>query len=160
MALFGMSRRKVFETGGFILAGSALLAGVEGASAQASDQSADAAVVRRWYKSWETRDWDTTGAFLTDDFTFTSPTPDDHISKAAFKKNCWETQIDFIKSFNLELLMAQGDDVLVKYLCHVKGGKSFRNVEYLRLRNRQIASIECYFGGQMTYPSSVASKKT
>jgi ketosteroid isomerase-like protein len=159
MALFGMSRRKVFETGGFILAGSALLAGVEGASAQASDQSTNAAVVRKWYKSWETRDWDTTGAFLTDDFTFTSPTPDDHISKAAFKKNCWETQIDFIKSFDLELLMAQGDDVLAKYLCHVKGGKSFRNVEYHRLRNQQIASIECYFGGQMTYPSSVASQK-
>ena len=24
---------------------------------------------------------------MTEDFTFTSPTPDDHISKAAFKKN-------------------------------------------------------------------------
>jgi ketosteroid isomerase-like protein len=160
MALFGMSRRKIFETGGFILAGSAVLAGAEGASAQASDPPANAAVVRKWYKSWETKDWDVTGTFLTDDFTFTSPTPDDHISKVAFKKNCWETQIDFIKSFDMELLMAQGDDVLVKYLCHIKGGKSFRNVEYHRLRNQRIASIECYFGGQMTYPSSVASQKT
>jgi ketosteroid isomerase-like protein len=155
-----MSRRKVFETGGFILAGSTVLAGVESAPAQAGDQPVNATVVRNWYKSWQTRDWDATGAFLTNDFTFTSPTPDDHISKAAFKKNCWETQIDFIEAFDLELLMAQGDDVLVKYLCHVKGGKSFRNVEYLRLRNQQIASIECYFGGQMTYPSSVASQKT
>lgn len=159
MALFGMSRRRVFKTGGFVLAGSALPAAVGDASAGPSDRSPAAAVVRKWYKSWETRDWDATGAFLTDDFTFTSPTPDDHISKAAFKKNCWETQIDFIQSFDLELLMTHGDDALAKYLCHVKGGKSFRNVEYLRLRNRQIASIECYFGGQMTYPSSVASQK-
>jgi ketosteroid isomerase-like protein len=158
MMAFGMSRRKVFETGGFFLAGSALLAGVEGTPARARDQSTNELVVRKWYKSWEARDWDVTGAFLTDDFTFTSPTPDDHISKAAFKKNCWETQIDFIKSFDLELLMAQGDNVLVKYLCHLKNGKSFRNVEYHRLRNQQIASLECYFGGQMTYPSSVASK--
>lgn len=158
MTVFEISRRKVFETGGVILAGSALLTGVEGA--RASDQSPNELVVRKWYKSWEARNWDVTGAFLTDDFTFTSPTPDDHISKAAFKKNCWETQIDFIKSCDLELLMAQGDDVLVKYLCHLKNGKSFRNVEYHRLRNQQIASLECYFGGQMTYPSSVAAQKT
>jgi len=158
MTVFGVSRRKILETGGFVLAGSALLAGVEGVRARASDQSTNELVIRKWYKSWETRDWDVTGAFLTDDFTFTSPTPDDHISKAAFKKNCWETQIDFIKSFDLELLMVQGDNVLVKYLCHLKNGKFFRNVEYHRLRNQQIASLECYFGGQMTYPSSVASK--
>jgi len=160
MTVFGMSRRKVFETGSFILAGSALLAGVEGSPAKAGAPSANELVVRKWYKSWETRGWGVTGAFLTDDFTFTSPTPDDHISKAAFKKNCWETQVDFIKSFDLELLMAQGDDVLVKYLCHVKDGKSFRNVEYHRLRNQRMAAIECYFGGHMTYPSSVASQKT
>ena len=158
MTVFGMSRRKVFEAGGFILAGSALAVNIDIAPARASDHSHNELLVRKWFKSWETKDWDVTGAFLTDDFTFTSPTPDDHISKAAFKKNCWETQIDFIKSFDLELVMAQGDDVLVKYLCHLKNGKSFRNIEYHRLRARRIASIECYFGGQMTYPSSVASK--
>jgi len=40
------------------------------------------------------------GAFhmlLADNFTFTSAAGDDHISKSAFKTQCWDTQVDFIK---------------------------------------------------------------
>ena len=102
------------------------------------------------------KDWGPYNEILADDFTFTSPTPDDHISKAAFKKNCWETQVNFIKDFDLELVTVKGDDVLVKYLCHTQNGKSFRNVEYLRIREGKIATLECYFGGNMTFPSSVS----
>jgi hypothetical protein len=44
----------------------------------------------------------------------------------------------------------------VKYLCHTKNGKSFRNVEYLRIKNGQLESIECYF--RSTIQLSVSSK--
>jgi hypothetical protein len=45
----------------------------------------------------------------------------------------------------------------VKYLCHTKNGKSFRNVEYLRIKNGQLESIECYFGAQSSFPSAVST---
>ena len=45
----------------------------------------------------------------------------------------------------------------MKYLCHTKNGKSFRNVEYLRIKNGRLESIECYFGAQSSFPSAVST---
>jgi ketosteroid isomerase-like protein len=152
MSSAGMSRRTMFGAGTAVLAGAALLAESENALAAPNE-----AIVREWYRAWDnTKNWDQADALSTADFTFTSPNDDDHISKAVFKKRCWDTQIAFIKTFDLELVMAQGDDVLVKYTCHTANGKSFSNVEYFRMRNGQIASLRCFFGGKMTYPSSVS----
>jgi len=151
-----VSRRNVFEVATGAVAGAALL--LEASAAQGMTMSANEKLIRKWYGLWvtEKKDWGPYNEILADDFTFTSPTPDDHISKAAFKKNCWETQVNFIKDFDLELVTVKGDDVLVKYLCHTQNGKSFRNVEYLRIREGKIATLECYFGGNMTFPSSVS----
>ena len=96
---------------------------------------------------------------MAGDFTFTSPV-DDHISKSAYKKGCWDTQIAFVDKFDLELVTVEGNEALVKYLCHTKNGKSFRNVEYFRLSNQRIEALECYFGGNLTYPSAVSSQKS
>ena len=49
------------------------------------------------------------------------------------------------------------DDAFVKYLCHTKNGKSFRNVEYFRIKNGKLQSIECYFGAQSSFPSAVST---
>jgi ketosteroid isomerase-like protein len=151
-----VSRRSMFEVATGALAGAALL--LEPSGAQGATMSENEKLIRRWYGLWATekKDWRPYDAILADDFTFTSPAPDDHISKAAFKTNCWETQVNFIQQFDLELVTVKGDDVLAKYLCHTQNGKSFRNVEYFRLRDQKIATLECYFGGHMTYPSSVS----
>jgi ketosteroid isomerase-like protein len=150
-----MSRRTMF--GSATLTGVALLA--DGGEAHAAlTGSSSEAVVRAWYGAWEKKDWDQANALSTDDFNFTSPNDDDHISKAEFKKNCWDTQIAFIKAFDLELVMAKDDDVLVKYTCQTMNGKTFSNVEYFRVRDRQVASLRCFFGGKMTYPSSVSAQ--
>jgi len=157
MSASEVSRR---EVGTGVLLGTALLLDASGANA--STVSANEALIRKWYGLWDTekKDWGPYDEILADDFTFTSPTPDDHISKAAFKKNCWETQVNFIKAFDLELVTAKGDEVLAKYLCHTQNGKSFRNVEYFRLRDGKITALECYFGGHMSFPSSVSAQKT
>jgi ketosteroid isomerase-like protein len=154
------SRRNLFAVGAGAVAGTVLL--LETSGAHASTMSANEALIRRWYGLWKTekKDWGPYDKILADDFTFTSPTPDDHISKAAFKKNCWETQVNFIQDFDLELVTAKGDEVFAKYLCHTQNGKSFRNVEYFRLRDGKIAALECYFGGNMSFPSSVSAQKT
>ena len=157
MSASAMSRRSVFGVG--VLAGTALL--TEAARASDGDASANEAVIRKWYKAWEKKDmdWGPFDALLADDFTFSSTDGNDHISKAAFKKNCWETQIGFLKAFDLELVAVKNDEALVKYLGHTMNGKSFRNVEFLRVRNQRIETIECYFGGKLTYPSAVSSQK-
>jgi len=159
MSASAVSRRTLFEAGTGLLAGTALL--LETSGAHAATMSATEKVLRKWYGLWvtEKKDWGPYDALMADDYTFTSPTPDDHISKAAFKKNCWETQVNYIQSFDLELVAVKGDEALVKYLCGTQNGKSFRNVEYFRLRDGKIATHECYFGGHMTFPSSVSAQK-
>ena len=114
-------------------------------------------LVRKWYAAWEQKDWGPLDILLADNFTFTSPNGDDHIGKSTFKARCWETQINFIKGFDLEQIATGTDDAFVKYLCHTKNGKSFRNVEYLRIKNGQLESIECYFGAQSSFPSAVST---
>ena len=42
-------------------------------------------VVRKWYASWEKKDWGPVDSLLADNFTFTSAAGDDHISKSTFK---------------------------------------------------------------------------
>ena len=155
MSAFGVSRRKMFEAGGIALAGTALLTAAGPVLAGGSDKGAAA---RTYYKDWEKKDWGPFDAILADNFTFTSPL-DDHISKADFKKRCWDTQIDYIEKFDIELLVAQGDDVMVQYLCHTKNGKSFRNIERHVVRNQRIESIQCFFGGDSTFASAVATGK-
>ena len=46
----------------------------------------------------------------------------------------WETQIDFIKHFDLERITAGTEDAFLKYLCHTKDGKSFRTRNISELR--------------------------
>ena len=149
-----VSRRTMVGVG---LAGAAVLA--ESQTASAAVGGRNEMVVRAWYRTWvESKDWNEADALTTDDFNFTSPNNDDHISKAVFKKRCWDTQIGFIKAFEPELVLAHGDDVLVKYTCHTMNGKSFQNVEWFRLRDHKIASLQCFFGGNMTFPSSVSAQ--
>jgi ketosteroid isomerase-like protein len=154
------SRRTLFAAGSGALAAAALVSEAEGAHAAESATSRNEMVLRKWYGLWATTkdDWGPFDAILADDFTFTSPAPDDHISKAAFKKKCWEPNIKLTKGFDLELVMAKGDQVFVQYLGHTTGGNTFPNVELHRLRDGRIVSTRCYFGANMSFPSAVDSK--
>ncbi len=149
-----VSRRNLLATGTcalFVAAGSA------SASPMVEQNLTNEEIVRRWYAAWETKDLGTFDFLLADDFTFSSAAGDDHISKSTFKTQCWDTQVDFIERFDLERIAIGGDDAFVKYLCHTKNGKSFRNVEYLRIKNAKLESIECYFGAQSSFPSAVSA---
>jgi ketosteroid isomerase-like protein len=151
-----VSRRNLFALGGLALAGASGISRPAGARAETARGMATEEIVRRWYKAWEQKDWGPVDVLLAENFTFTSAAGDDHISKSAFKKQCWETQINFIDHFEIERVFGQGNEVFVKYLCRTRNGKSFRNVEYVRVRNDKVESIECYFGGQSTFPSAVS----
>ena len=77
--------------------------------------------------------------------------------KADFKKTCRDTQIEHIKGFDLELVLAKGDFVTVRWLCHTTNGKAFRDVEIHRLRDLKIAALECYSAGPAGFPTAVES---
>ena len=56
-------------------------------------------------------------------------------------------------------MFGAGDEAFGKYLCRTKGGKAFRNVEYLRLKDGKVEAIECYFGGA-GFPSAANASHT
>jgi hypothetical protein len=159
MARIGVSRRKALEAGACALVGAAAFSVTASTRAEASRSATAEEIVRKWYKTWEVekKDWRPFDVMLADDFTFSSAAGDDHISKSAFKTNCWDTQINFIGQFDLERVVASDNEAFAKYLCHTKNGKSFRNVEYFRLKDGKVEAIECYFGGKDTFPSAVSS---
>jgi ketosteroid isomerase-like protein len=156
MTSIAVSRRNLLAAGGCALVGAVTLTGPARASASGGRNLANEEIVRKWYAAWGNKDLDTFNALLADDFTFTSAAGDDHISRSAFKTQCWDTQVDFIAGFELERIATGTDDAFVKYLCRTKNGKSLRNVEYLRIRNGKLESIECYFGAQSSFPSAVS----
>jgi ketosteroid isomerase-like protein len=155
MTRIGVSRRKALELGACALAGAAGLLVTPGARAGTEPNTTYEEIVRSWYKAWEKKDQRQFEALMADNFTFTSAAGDDHISKSAFKTQCWDTQISFIDRFDLERVFGSGNEAFVKYLCHTTNGKSFRNVEYLRIREGKVEAIECYFGGA-GYPSAAS----
>ena len=156
MTRMTVSRRKLLAEA-CVLVGAVALPGPEKARALGERNLTNEQVVRRWYAAWEKKDWGPVDSLLADDFNFTSAAGDDHISKSTFKTRCWETQINFIGHFDLEQIATGAEDAFVKYLCHTKDGKSFRNVEYLRIKDGKLHSIECYFGAQSSFPSAVST---
>ena len=83
-------------------------------------------------------------ALLAPEFRFTSPY-DDGIDRAAFFARCWPNG-DRISGFEIERITADNDGAFITYFCTVKEGTSFRNTEYLTVRNEQITSTTVYFG--------------
>ena len=157
MTRMRISRRDLLATGACSLAGAITPPGLAGANAFGGHDLTNEEIIRNWYMAWEMKDFATFNALLADSFTFSSANGDDHISKSAFKTQCWDTQVDFIAHFELERVNTGAEDAFVKYLCHTKNGKSFRNVEYLRIKNGKLESIECYFGAQSSFPSAVST---
>jgi len=154
-----MSRRMALGAGFGALTAMAALPPIESAQAAAVPSPQSDATIRQYYAAWEKMDWRPLDALLTDDFTFTSANNDDHINKTAFKARCWESQKNFIERFDLQKVFGQGNEAFVLYLGRTKNGKTFRNVEYLRLRGDQVEAIECYFGAQSSFPSAVSAEQ-
>src|SRR5258708_2246835 len=133
MTRMTMPRRNLLATGACALVGAVTLPGPARAGALGGPDLTNEEIIRKWYAALEKKDLST------------------------FKSQCWDTQVDFIGHFDLERITTGAEDAFVKYLCHTKNGKSFRNVEYLRIKNGQLESIECYFGAQSSFPSAVST---
>jgi len=153
-----MSRRAILGASTCVLA-AACLPKLAKAHAEIGLSQKSEETIRKWYAAWERKDWRPVDLLLSDDFTFTSAAGDDHISKSAFKAQCWATQIDYIEGFDLLRVFGSGNEALVMYVCRTKNGKALRNVEYLRLKDDKVEAIECYFGAKSSFPSAVSTAR-
>jgi ketosteroid isomerase-like protein len=159
------SRRSVLSAGAYVLLGAAGLVSSTPALAKANPGALESAstadkeaIVRAYYSGYEKKDWDITGGVLADDFTFSSPNGDDHISKAVFKEKCFLSQLPFIKQFELQAVQPGDNDAFVMYLCRTTGA-TLRNIDYFRFADGKVSSIDCFFGSNAGYPQAAASRK-
>ena len=150
----GRSRRSLLRTGASALAAAALMPKVAAACATAGLSPKTARTIRRYYAAWEHKDWHALETLLADGFTFTSPN-DDHDSLSLFKTRCWDSNVDLIGHFDLQLLAGNGNDALAMYVLHVRNGKTIENIEHFHMRDGKVASVRCYFGEQNSYPAAV-----
>jgi len=103
-------------------------------------------IIRAYFGGWEKKDWNQVAAQLTNDFTFTSPAPDDHISTDQFKAKCW-VQAEHIGRFEFVRIMSKGNEAMALMQVVTKDGKLLRNIEYFIFYEGKIKSIEVFFGG-------------
>jgi ketosteroid isomerase-like protein len=157
MKTLGMSRRMFVGAGTCAIVGAAGILRMNSAQAASCLSPENEATVRKYYKLWETKDWRPFDILLASNFTFTSANDDDHISKSDFKAQCWDTQIDHIKRFDLLQLFGSGNAAFVMYDGFTKENHKFRNVEYMRVQDGKVESIECYFGQKNSFASAVSA---
>jgi len=155
MREIAMSRRGLFEAGACALAAAAVMPEIVGARAATELSPKNEQIVRKYYAAWEAKDWQALDVLLADDFTFTSPNNDDHITKGVFKTRCWQPNVNLIEHFDLQHIAGSGNDAFVMYVLHIKNGKTVENIEHFQVRDGKVAAVRCYFGQQNSYPAAV-----
>jgi len=116
------------------------------------------ALIKTYLLGFEKKDWNMVARQFADDFTFTSPAGDDHISLAAYKEKCWQTS-QFFKKVEFSKIIVQGDCAFAIYNITTTDNKIVRNTEYYTFENGKIRSIECFFGPGIGYPGSTKGFK-
>jgi ketosteroid isomerase-like protein len=153
-----MSRRMLLEAGACALAATMVIPKMASAHAATGLSQQNEQIVRKFYAAWESKAWDALDILLADDFTFTSPN-DDHISKAVYKADCWQSNVNLIDHFDLQQIVGRDNDAFVMYVLHIKNGKTLENVEHLQMRGGKVEAVRCYFGGKNSYPAAVVKQK-
>jgi ketosteroid isomerase-like protein len=101
-------------------------------------------LVRRCYDVFQARDRKAMEDLLSDDFTFSSP-DDPELDKAGFFERCWPNG-EHQRALEIEKLFDRGDEAFVRYRIERDTGEKFRNTEYLKVKDGQIARVEVYYG--------------
>lgn len=105
-------------------------------------------IVRTSFDAYLAGDRATAERLIAQDFTFTSPR-DDHIDRAAFLERCFPTA-DRLSSQVILRLVSDGEDgVFVLYQYELTNGESYRNAEFITVRNDQLVDTQVFFGGRV-----------
>lgn len=103
-------------------------------------------IIKEYFAGWVDKDWNMVSAQLANGFTFTSATPDDHISVEKFKEKCW-VQAQHIRKFEFVRFSSIPGETFVIVHVITNDNRVIRNVEYFNFVNGKIKSIEVFFGG-------------
>lgn len=110
--------------------------------------------VRAYYTSYENKDWNTLSKLLADDFTFSSPAGDNHISLATYKEKCWPTS-KMTKKVNFVKMAEKGNDLFLLVEINTTDNKVARNFDVFTFDSQgKIKGHECFFGPGVGYPGS------
>jgi ketosteroid isomerase-like protein len=101
-------------------------------------------LIRALFAAYLANDRVTVERMLADDFRFTGPY-DDALDKPSYFERCWR-DAGWIERHELERIVVVGDEAFVTYQCVAKGGKSFRNTEFVLFDGDRVRSIDVYFG--------------
>lgn len=110
--------------------------------------------VKAYYACYENKDWNTLAGLLAEDFTFSSPAGDNHISLATYHAKCWPTS-QMTKKVALLNMMEKGNQLFLLVEITSTEGKVARNVDLFTFDGGgKIKSHECFFGPGIGYPHS------
>jgi ketosteroid isomerase-like protein len=114
-----------------------------------------AKITRALFAAYMANDRKAVENMLTEDFRFTSPY-DDQIDKKTYFERCWR-DTGWIERHELEKIFVDGDEAFVTYMCLARGGKRFRNTEFIAFTGDKINRIDVYFGA--TYQNGVFARQ-
>ena len=103
-------------------------------------------IIKNYFDGWVKKDWNLVYPHLAEGFTFTSATPDDHISVEKFKEKCW-VQARHIQRFEFMKIIGTNNEAFAIIHVVTNDNRIIRNVEYFTFANGKIKSIEVFFGG-------------
>jgi len=115
-------------------------------------------VIKTYFSGYEKKDWNIVASQLAEDFTFTSPNGDDHLTLARYKERCWGTN-KFFKTIEFSKIVTDGNTAFAIYNITTTDNKLVHNVEYYTFSNGKIKSIECFFGVGLGYPGNSSKLK-
>jgi hypothetical protein len=115
-------------------------------------------LIRAYLMGYEKKDWNLVAGQFANDFNFTSPAGDDHISLAVYKERCFPTS-KFFKKVEFSKVMVQGNCAFATYDITTTDNKIVHNTEYYTFNKGKIKSIECFFGAGIGYPGSTKAYK-
>jgi hypothetical protein len=128
-----------------------------GMAASSKAQNAEK-LIRAYLLGFEKKDWNMVASQFADDFTFTSPAGDDHISLATYKERCWGTS-KFVNKVEFSKIIVQDSCAFATYDINTTDNKIVHNTEYYTFNKGKIKSIECFFGAGIGYPGSTKKFK-
>lgn len=101
-------------------------------------------LVRSAYDAYQEGDRQKMEAAAGPGYTFSSP-DDPSLDREKYFEICWPNA-GSIGGFEIEQYFEDDGDVLVRYTATRQDGSRFRNVEFHRVEDGQIARTEVYYG--------------
>lgn len=101
-------------------------------------------LIRACFRAYETKDRAAIERLMADDLTFGSPL-DDNIDRETYFERCWPNS-GHLDSFEIEKLLVEGNEAMVRYKATASDGRIFRNVECFTVENGKIRHVQVYFG--------------